>query len=65
MIRSDTPDYDPRTDRAQTVAGAKARYVDLDCQYSLADLERDVRRILTEGEYPDRQPILGGQTVYR
>jgi hypothetical protein len=65
MIQSDTPNYDPRTDRAQTVAGAKARYVDPDCQYSLADLEHDVRRILTEGEHPDRPPLLEGVTLYR
>ena len=50
---ADTSDYDPRFDRAQTVAGAKARYVNLD-SYSLANLESDVERILSEGEAPDR-----------
>jgi len=62
---SETTDYDPRYDRAQSVEGAKARYVDDQLAYSLADMERDVARVLQEGANPDRQgrPILGGQEV--
>lgn len=65
---SETPDYDPRYSRAQTVEGAKARYVAEDVDYSLLDLERDVARLLDEGDYPDGSraetgPILGGQVV--
>lgn len=66
---SETPDYDPRYERAQTVEGAKARYVAEDVDYSLLDLERDVARILDEGPNPDKPraekaPILGGQKVF-
>jgi hypothetical protein len=51
---SETPDYDPRYDRAQTVAGAKARYADPNApKYDLAALERDLERLLTEGDLPD------------
>jgi len=50
----DTHDYDPRYDRAQTIAGAKARYVTDDLPaYDEAALERDVDRLLTEGDTPD------------
>jgi len=60
---SDTPGYDPRYDRAQTLDGAKARYVQLE-EYTLANFENDVERILTEGDHPDSNgPILEGQTV--
>lgn len=66
---SETTDYDPRYERAQTVEGAKARYVSDDLpDYDLDDLERDVARILDEGDHPDRSraervPILEGQVV--
>lgn len=53
--RATTSEYDLRFDRAQTVDGAKARYVAI-ASYTLADLERDVGRILRRGEYPDRTP---------
>jgi hypothetical protein len=53
---SKTPEFDPRTDRAQTVEGAKARYIQQDT-YSLDDLEADVERLLEEGEYPDTSPV--------
>jgi len=49
MMRSDTHNYDPRYDRAQTVEGAKARYVENDTGYDIGDLEADIMRILTEG----------------
>jgi len=49
-----TPDYDPRYERAQTVDGAKARYVQTD-DYTESDLEADVERILTDGENPDKR----------
>ena len=52
---SETPEFDPRTNRAQTVEGAKARYIQQDT-YSLTDLEADVERVLEEGEYPDTFP---------
>jgi hypothetical protein len=64
---SATTDYDPRHERAQTLDGAKARYVSDSVEYSLANFERDVERILVEGEHPDRprdRPLLGGQVVY-
>jgi len=61
---SDTPGYDPRYDRAQTLTGAKARYVQLD-EYTLANLDDDVERILREGENPDQTgPIFEGQRVF-
>jgi formyltetrahydrofolate hydrolase len=72
---AETTDYDPRYDRGQTVAGAKARYVDPDLDYDEQNLERDVARVLAEGDYPDRddssglraldEPLLGGTTVYK
>jgi hypothetical protein len=64
MPTVDTPDHDPRYDRAQTVDGAKARYVHSD-DYTIQQLESDVDRILTEGENPDKKdiPHFGGQEV--
>lgn len=55
-MNATTPDYDPRYDRAQTVAGAKARYVQLD-GYTLAKLESDLERLLSGGENPDRNAL--------
>ena len=51
---SETTEYDPRYDRAQTIGGAKSRYISHDQEYTLSDLERDIGRILTEGENPDK-----------
>jgi hypothetical protein len=61
---SETPEFDPRTERAQTIDGAKARYVQQD-EYTLTDFEADVERVLEEGEYPDTAPLLEGQVVHR
>jgi len=61
---SETPDYDPRAERAQTIDGAKARYVQQG-GYTLEDYERDVERLLIDGEYPDKPPMLEGQVVLR
>ena len=55
VMIADTPDFDPRTERAQTIAGAKARYVKLD-DYTLSNLEYDLERLLREGECPDTYP---------
>jgi hypothetical protein len=65
MPESETPDHDPRFDRAQTISGAKSRYVNLD-SYTLAKFESDVERMLREGENPDKSetPLLEGQTVF-
>ena len=63
---AETTDYDPRYSRAQTVEGAKARYVSDDLpDYGILDLERDVERLLDEGENPDRRdrPVFEGQVV--
>lgn len=65
---AETTDYDPRYSRAQTVEGAKARYVSDDLpDYDEDDLERDVARVLDEGDYPDRdgrdRPAFEGQVV--
>lgn len=71
---AETTDYDPRYDRAQTVEGAKARYVSDDLpDYGLDMLEADVARVLVEGDYPDRDgreepeevPRFEGQEVIR
>ena len=69
---AETTDYDPRYDRGQTVAGAKARYVDPNLDYDGQDLERDIARVLASGDYPDRErdraldvPIFEGATVYK
>jgi hypothetical protein len=72
---AETTDYDSRYDRGQTVAGAKARYVDPDLDYDGQDLERDIARVLAQGDYPDRDPssglralddpILEGATVHK
>lgn len=66
----ETTDYDPRYARAQTVEGAKARYVSDDLPgYGEAELEADLDRIIRfEGPNPDKpraesEPILGGQVV--
>lgn len=52
---SETPEHDPRYERAQTLEGAQARYAAHDNGYDEADLERDLERILERGEYPDRE----------
>lgn len=54
MNTSKTTDYDPRYDRAQTVRGAKARYLSEDLEYDEAMLEADLERLLDSGENPDR-----------
>lgn len=36
---SETTDWDPRYDKAQSIEGAKSRYVELD-EYTEEDLER-------------------------
>lgn len=41
-----TPDYDPRYSSAQSVKGAKARYVSDDVDYDEEDLEKDLTRLL-------------------
>jgi hypothetical protein len=52
---AETPDYDPRYDRAQNVEGAKARYLSGDLpDYDLDAFEADVERLLEQGDYPDR-----------
>jgi hypothetical protein len=70
---ADTPDYDPRFDRAQTIDGAKARYVADDLpEYDIQMLEADVDRILRGGENPDATArtdareclLLGGERVF-
>ena len=45
----ETHDYDPRYERAQTIEGAKARYIQLE-NYNLNNLESDIERLLKEGE---------------
>jgi len=45
---ADTTDYDPRYERAQTVDGAKARYVSDDTEYDIGDLEADLARLIPE-----------------
>ncbi len=42
----DTLDYDPRYDHAQSVEGAKARYMDSDLSYDESDLEEDLERLI-------------------
>jgi len=55
MGAAQTTDYDPRYDRAQTVKGAKARYVSDDLpEYGEQMLEADLERLLNNGENPDR-----------
>lgn len=60
---ADTHDYDPRFNRAQTVAGAKARYVDPELDYTLDDMERDIGRLLSGGEWPDADATYQGEPV--
>ena len=63
---AETTDYDPRFERAQTVEGAKARYVSDDLpDYGIDDLERDVGRVLEQGRNPDKRdrPTFEGQVV--
>lgn len=64
---AETTDYDPRFERAQTVEGAKARYVSDDLpDYGIDMLEADVARVLEQGENPDRRdrpPRFEGQVV--
>lgn len=43
---ADTTEYDPRYERAQTVDGAKARYVTDDVDYDEDALEADLERLL-------------------
>lgn len=76
--RSETPEYDPRYERAQSVDGAKARYVAHDLAYDERDLERDLDRLLSSanddaGEAVDRPDaavareslLSGGEVVGR
>ena len=42
----ETTDWDPRSERARSVEGAKARYVGQE-GYDEADLERDLERLLS------------------
>jgi len=69
MPVADTTDYDPRYDRAQTVRGAKARYVDNERpEYGLQMLESDLERLLRGGDLPDyvrRQRETSGIAVSR
>lgn len=44
---SETPEYDPRYNHAQSVGGAKARYTDPQLEYGVADLETDLDRLLS------------------
>jgi hypothetical protein len=63
---AETTDYDPRFERAQTVEGAKARYVSDDLpDYGIDMLEADIARVLEQGENPDRRerPEFEGQVV--
>ena len=68
-----THDYDPRYDRAQTIDGAKARYVSDDLpEYGIDMLEADVGRLLRGGDTPDVSPedrareslLSGGERVF-
>lgn len=53
---SETTDYDPRFDRAQTVEGAKARYVSHDLPgYDEDALEDDLERLFLDGMNPDKR----------
>lgn len=45
---SETHDYDPRYERAQSVEGAQARYLNEDLDYDLDDLDRDLGRLLDQ-----------------
>lgn len=65
MPISETTDYDPRYERAQTIEGAEARWLDQD-GYTEVDLERDIERLIETSEYPDRdRPDLTGQRMFR
>lgn len=67
MTVAETSDFDPRYERAQTIDGAKARYVSDDFpDYGETMLEGDIDRLLREGEYPDKddEPTLEGCTVH-
>ena len=62
----ETHDYDPWCERAQTIDGAKARYVSDDLPgYDLDMLESDVDRLLRVGENPEKRdrPIIEVQEV--
>lgn len=65
--RHSTTGYGPRYDRAQTVDGAKERYVDPDTDYMIEDFERDVERILAGSKNPDTpdRPTLEGHELIR
>jgi hypothetical protein len=67
---AETPEYDPRYDRAQTVEGAKARYLSDDLpDYDLDAFEADVERLLEQGDHPDAEKpplaMFEGQEVIR
>ena len=67
---AETPEYDPRHDRAQTVEGAKARYLSDDLPgYGLDAFEADVERVLEQGDHPDEEkppfPMFEGQEIVR
>lgn len=68
MNRADTDGYDPRADRARTVGGAKARYVEQD-GYGVDDLESDLERLLDprHDRGRDRPPLpsFRGQVMLR
>jgi hypothetical protein len=74
MKTAQTTEYDPRYDCAQTLRGAKARYLSDDLSdYNLDAFERDVERVLEQGAYPDRTArdratnslLSGGERVTR
>jgi len=63
---AETTGYDPRYERAQTIEGAKARYVADDCPaYGIERLEADIERLLRGGDHPDGrdEPLLDGCSV--
>lgn len=61
MNHATTHDYDPRYDRAQTIEGAKARYVAEELpEYSLKMLEADLERLLDDGAWSDRENVPEG-----
>lgn len=64
MTKTKTHDYDPRYDKAQTIDGAAARFLDEELDYDSDDLERDLHEIIVEGREPSRQyPRFEGQRL--